>query len=182
MLRAGDNPPSQYPRDIQLALLECLWWTVHTKPRQEKALARDLLRSSIPYFLPMYEVRHHSHGRSWKTVLPLFPGYIFVCGDESDRHKVPDTGRTAKLIPVGYQAGLVSELSSITRVIESGLKVDPYPALKTKSSCQVRSGPLQGPEGQIVRRKGGARFTVTISILDQDASVEIDGSDLEPLD
>jgi len=129
----------------------------------------------------MYEVRHYSHGRSWKTVLPLFPAYIFVCGDKSDRLKVLDTGRIAKLIPVGNQAGLVSELSSITGFIESELKGDPYPALKTKSRCQVRSGPLQGLEGQVVRRKGSARFIVTISILGQGASVEIDGSELEPL-
>ena len=130
----------------------------------------------------MYEARRRSRGRSWKTVLPLFPGYILVCGDESDRLKVLDPGRTAKLIPVGDQANLVSELSSITRVIESGLRVDPYPALKTKSRCQVRSGPLNGLKGQVVRRKGSARFIVTISILGQGASVEIDGSELEPLD
>ena len=182
MLRAGDNPPSQYPQGIQLALLECLWWTVHTKPRQEKALARDLLRSSIPYFLPMYEARRRSHGRSWKAVLPLFPGYIFFCGDENDRLKALGTGRIANLIPVKDQGGLIAELSSLRRVMEAGLGVDPYPELETKSRCRVRSGPLQGMEGQVLRRKGKARFIVTISILGQGASVEIDGNELEPLD
>ena len=182
MLRASDNPPSLYPEEAQFALLDGLWRVAHTKPRQEKALARDLLRSSIPYFLPMYEARRRSRGRSWKAVLPLFPGYLFFCGDENDRLKVLETGRIAKLIPVRDQAGLVAELSSLRRVMEVGLGVDPYPALKTKNRCRVRSGPLQGMEGQVVRRKGKARFIVTISILGQGASVEIDGSELEPLD
>jgi len=182
MLRASDNPPSQYPEEAQFDLLEGLWWVVHTKPRQEKALARDLLRSSIPYFLPMYEARRRSRGRSWKAVLPLFPGYVFFCGDEDDRLKALETGRIAKMIPVRDQAGLVAELSSLRRVIEAGLGVDPYPALKTKRCCRVRSGPLQGLEGQVLRRKGKARFIVTISILGQGASVKIDGNELEPLD
>jgi len=182
MLRASDNPPSQYPEEIKFDLIEGLWWVVHTKPRQEKALARDLLRSSIPYFLPMYEARRRSRGRSWKAVLPLFPGYIFFCGDKDDRLRVLDTGRVAKLIPVRDQTGFVAELSSLRRVMDAGLGVDPYPELKTKNRCRVRSGPLQGLEGQVVRRKGKARFIVTISILGQGASVEIDGNELEPLD
>ena len=182
MLRSSDNPPSLHPEEARFDLLEGLWWVVHTKPRQEKALARDLLRSSIPYFLPMYEARRRSRGRSWKTVLLLFPGYVFFCGDEEDRLRVLETGRVAKLIPVRDQAALVAELSSLRRVMEAGLGVDPYPALKTKSRCRVRSGPLQGMEGQVLRRKGKARFIVTVSILGQGASVEIDGNELEPLD
>ena len=182
MLRASDNPPSLYPEEAQFDLIEGLWWVAHTKPRQEKALARDLLRSSIPYFLPMYEARRRSRGRSWKTVLLLFPGYVFFCGDEEDRLRVLETGRVAKLIPVRDQAALVAELSSLRRVMEAGLGVDPYPELKTKSRCRVRSGPLQGMEGQVLHRKGKAKFIVTISILGQGASVEIDGDELEPLD
>ena len=182
MLRSSDNPPSQYPEDAQFALIKGIWRVVHTKPRQEKALARDLLRSSIPYYLPMYEARRRSRKRSWKVVLPLFPGYVFFCGDEDDRLKALGTGRVARLIPVEDQAGLVTELSDLARVMESGLGVDPYPALKTKSHCRVRSGPLQGLEGRVVRRKGKTRFIVMISILGQGASVEIDGDELEPLD
>jgi transcription antitermination factor NusG len=114
-------------------------------------------------------------------VLPLFPGYVFFCGDEEDRLKALDTGRIAKMIPVPDQKGFVAELSSLRRVMDAGLGVDPYPALATKRRCRVRSGPLQGMEGQVLRRKGKARFIVTISILGQGASVEIDGDELEPL-
>ncbi len=182
MLQTSDNPPTLYPEDAQFDLVEGLWWVAHTKPRQEKALARDLLRSSIPYFLPMYEARRRSRGRSWKTVLLLFPGYIFFCGDKEDRLKAIETNRIANMIPVGDQDGLVAELSSLRRVMKAGLGVDPYPALKTESHCRVRSGPLQSMEGQVLHRKGKTRFVVTISILGQGASVEIDGDELEPLD
>jgi transcription antitermination factor NusG len=85
------------------------------------------------------------------------------------------------MIPVQDQAALVAELSSLKRVMEAGLGIDPYPALKTKSRCRVRSGPLQGMEGQVLHRKGKAKFIVTITILGQGASVEIDGTELEPI-
>jgi hypothetical protein len=181
MLKSSDNPPSIHPQDAQFDLIEGLWWVAHTKPRQEKALARDLLRSSIPYFLPMYEARRRSRGRSWKTVLLLFPGYVFFCGDEPSRITALESGRIANMIPVQDQAALVAELSSLKRVMEAGLGIDPYPALKTKSRCRVRSGPLQGMEGQVLHRKGKAKFIVTITILGQGASVEIDGTELEPI-
>ena len=181
MLKPSDNPPSLYPEEAQFEIIEGLWWVAHTKPRQEKALARDFLRSSIPYFLPMYEARRRSRGRSWKTTLLLFPGYVFFCGDEQDRRKALETGRIANLIPVTDQAAFVMELSSLNRVMDAGLGIDPYPAFKTKSRCRVRSGPLQGMEGQVLHRKGKAKFIVTITILGQGASVEIDGNELEPI-
>jgi transcription antitermination factor NusG len=129
----------------------------------------------------MYEARRRSRGRSWKTILPLFPGYVFFCGDENDRLKALGTGRIANLIPIQDQTGFVTELSALRRVMEAGLGIDPYPALKTKSRCRVRSGPLQGMEGQVLHRKGKAKFIVTITILGQGASVEIDGNELEPI-
>ena len=170
-----------HPEDAQLDVIEGIWWVAHTKPRQEKALARDLLRSSTPYFLPMYEAKKQSRGRSWKTMLLLFPSYVFFCSDEPGRMKALESGRIANMIPVQDQTALVAELSSLKRVMEAGLGMDPYPALKTESRCRVRSGPLQGMEGQVLRRQGKAKFIVTIAILGQGASVEIDGNELEPI-
>ena len=170
-----------HPEGAQFDLVEGLWWVAHTKPRQEKALARYLLRSSTPYFLPMYEAKRRSRGRSWKTSLLLFPGYVFFCSDEPGRITALESGRIANMIPAQDQAALVDELSSLQRVMEAGLGIDPYPALKTESRCRVRSGPLQGMEGQVLRRQGKAKFIVTITILGQGASVEIDGNELEPI-
>ena len=180
MLRASDNPSSQYPEEAQLDLIEGLWWVVHTKPRQEKALARDLLRSSIPYFLPMYEAIRRSRGRAWKTVLPLFPGYLFLCCSDEGRTEALKTNRIAGLIDVADQARLIEELSSIQRLLASKLAVDPYPTLKQGAACRIRRGSLAGLEGRVERRKGHVRFIVNVTILGQGAMVEIDADMLEP--
>lgn len=182
MLREQDNPPIVYPEQAELATLPGTWWVAHTKPRQEKSLAHDLIQSRVAYFLPMYEAKRTSRGRSWKTKLPLFPSYLFVCGQESERVASLKTGRVLATIPVPDQAKLVVELAAIQRLIVSGVGVDPYPALKRGSLCRVRSGPLQGIEGRVTQRQGATRFVVEVSILGQGAAVTIDGGLLEPVE
>ena len=182
MLLDCQNPPQRSPAGFILEKAQGSWWVARVLPRQEKALARDLLRASISYFLPMYTVVRSSRGRSWKATLPLFPGYVFVCGQEPDRSVALATGRIATLIAVHDQAGLVSELAAILRLTESGLAMDPYPALGRGSRCRVRSGPLQGVEGKVVRRKCQTRFVVDVTILGQGVTAEIDGSLLELAD
>ncbi len=171
-----------FPSDADLATMPGLWCVAHVKPRQEKALARDLLRSSMAYFLPMYEVRRKSRGRSWLATLPLFSGYMFLCGDEAHRLAAVKTGRIVRTIHVPDQEKLAAELSAIHRLVVSGMAVDPYPSLTTGKQCRVRSGPLKGVEGAVARRKGKSRFVVEVSILGQGAAVEIDGDLLEPID
>jgi len=182
MLADTDNPQALFPPDAELANLPGVWRVAHVKARQEKALARDLARSSVAYFLPMYEVRRESRGRSWRATLPLFPGYVFFCGDEDDRLGALKTSRVAKIIDVSDQQRLIGELTAIRRLTESGMSVDPYPSLTTGRRCRVRSGPLRGVEGAVARRKGATRFVVEVSILGQGAAVEIDGNLLEPAD
>src|SRR5438552_12553615 len=39
------------------------WWVLHTKPRAEKSLARRLLRSTTPFFLPLCKRQWRHRGR-----------------------------------------------------------------------------------------------------------------------
>ena len=182
MISLKDNPPTQSPAGLAIEDFTRMWWVAHTKPRQEKALAFDILRLGGSYFLPMYEVRRRKRGRSWKCLLPLFAGYLFLCGDDNDRLDALKTNRIANMINVADQAKLIDEISAIRRMLASGLTVDPYPSLKKGAACRIRSGPLAGLEGHVERRKDRARFIVNVTILGQGAMVEIDSDLLEPGD
>ena len=42
-----------FPEDLFSAVrTDRTWWVLHTKPRTEKALARDLRHAGVPHFLP----------------------------------------------------------------------------------------------------------------------------------
>ena len=62
------------------------WWCLHTKPRQEKAAARDLRTRRIAFFLPQVVREDRTpQGRKTRSIIPLFTGYLFLLGDDRDR-------------------------------------------------------------------------------------------------
>jgi len=180
-MTAVNNPPIRPDEDIPLGQFEGRWWVAHTKPRQEKALAWDFFRSDRLYFAPMYNATRRSKGRTWKTVLPLFPGYVFLCGSEDDRLFALQTNRIANIIEAPEQAKLLEELSAVQKLLDSGLAITSRSSLQKGTICRIRTGPLGGLEGRIEYHKSKARFVVNVSILGQAAMVEIDAELLEPL-
>ena len=120
MLKLSENPPIIWPEEVSIADFEGNWWVAHTKSRNEKALAWQLVNSHVPYFLPMHWKVSKSRGRTIRSLLPLFPGYLFFCGGEDQRLDVLKTNRAAGLIPVEDQKQLVRELLPIETMLKLG--------------------------------------------------------------
>ena len=151
----------------------------HTKPRQEKAFAHDLRRERIAYFLPLIEKLTIIRGRRFTPFLPLFPGYVFVCGSDEDRYECYARNRVATMIPVADQEELVGELVQIQRALDADAPVDPWPYLKRGRRCRVTAGPFAGIEGIISRRKDVTRLVLAVETLGQAVAMEIDAALLE---
>ena len=113
-------------------------------------------------------------------MLLLFPGYVFLCGDAGQRQRALESNRVANALPVADQAKLVAELSAIRRVLVSKKGFDPYSSLAQGKTCRIRSGPLAGLLGRVVRRKGRTRFVLNVTMLGQGVAVEIDAEMLDP--
>ncbi|AQT69359.1 transcriptional activator RfaH [Anaerohalosphaera lusitana] len=177
MLKASENPPVVWPEGVGIADFEGTWWVAHTKSRNEKALAWQMLKKEIQYFLPMAKKVTKRRGRTIRSFLPLFTGYIFFCGDESDRIEVLKTNRVANLIPVKDQDELVSDLEPIERVIREGQDIRPHNYVKAGQKCRVIAGPLMGTEGIAVTSGEGMRLVLQVDMLGQATSVEV-ASDL----
>jgi transcription antitermination factor NusG len=48
--------------------------------------------------------------------------------------------------------------------------------------ARIRSGALAGMEGVVVRQKGSLRVVLTVDLIMQSVAVEVDGTELEPID
>jgi transcriptional antiterminator NusG len=174
MLKVSENPPIIWPQSESVRDFEGQWWVVHTKSRNEKALAHDLINKDICYFLPMsWKVRRKSR-RTLRSLLPLFNGYLFFCGKENDRVALLKTNRVAHLIEVSDQQKLLDELVQIDQALRSGAPLTPHKYIKAGQKCRVIAGPLIGLEGIVVRSKNATRLVLQIDMLGQAASVEID--------
>ena len=182
MLKAQQNPPLTYPQDTAVDQLDGQWWVLHTKARNEKSLAWDLLKRDVSYFLPMHERLRSVRGRKIKTVVVLFPGYIFLCGAEQDRYTAMTTNRVASAIDVLDQPRIVRELTAIQMALHTPRQLDPFPYLQTGRRCVVTSGPFKGVEGCLVRRKNVDRLVLQIHVLGQAVSTEIDASLLQVIE
>jgi len=182
MLKVSENPPIIWPQVESLREFAGQWWVVHTRSRNEKALAHDLMSKDISYFLPMsWKVRRRSR-RTIRSFLPLFSGYLFFCGQEDQRVELLKTNRVANLIEVHDQQKLVDELVQIAQALRSGAPLTPHKYLKAGQKCRVIAGPLIGMEGIVVKAKNAIRLVLQIDMLGQAASVEIDIDLIEVLD
>ncbi len=155
------------------------WWVVHTRARHEKAVAATLARHRVRYYLPLVSVRHtYAKSRALFRV-PLFPGYLFLCGTADDREIALRTHRVANILVVQDQDRFRAELSQVHRAVESGRAVDLYPALRIGQPCRVTAGPLKGLEGVVVCQGRRCRMHLAVTMLGQSAVVEVDAALLE---
>jgi transcriptional antiterminator NusG len=174
MLKVSENPPIIWPQTESIRDFEGQWWVVHTRSRNEKALAHDLISKDISYFLPMsWKIRRKSR-RTTRSLLPLFNGYLFFCGREHQRVELLKTNRVAHLIEVDDQQKLLDELVQVNQALQSGAPLTPHKYIKAGQRCRVIAGPLIGLEGIVVRSKNATRLVLQIDMLGQAASVEID--------
>jgi transcriptional antiterminator RfaH len=150
------------------------WWVLHTRPRQEKSLARDLLFGRIPFYLPQVEHRSISRGRIFRSRIPLFTGYLFLLGDDRRRVAALATRHVVRALPVVEQEKLAEELAQVHRLIESGAPITPEDRLAPGSPVEICSGPLAGLRGVILRAGTRKRFIVKVDFIHQGASVELD--------
>lgn len=180
MLKLNENPPLTWP-DKRIRDFDGTWWAVHCKSRNEKALAWDMVHKKISYFLPMSLNVRKGNGRTTKTLLPLFPGYIFFCGNERQRLEVLRTNRVANIINVQDQAQLVQELEAIEKVLAVGIAIEPWQQFDRGCSHRVIAGPLVNTKGQIIHINGKTHFVLTVDVLGLTISVEIASDMLEKL-
>jgi len=182
LLKPGENPPVIWPEEESISDFAGLWWVAHTKSRNEKALAQDLVRKNINYFLPMTWKVRRQRGRTLRSLLPLFSGYLFFCGRENQRLELLRTNRVANLIEVKDQQKLLDELMQFEQAIRAGAPLTPYKYIKAGQRCRVIAGPLADLNGIVVRTKSATRLVLQIDMLGQAASVEIDIDMIEILE
>jgi transcription antitermination factor NusG len=182
LLKVSENPPITWPEVESIRDFQGQWWVAHTKSRNEKALAHDLIRRNISYFLPMsWKVRRKSR-RTIRSLMPLFGGYLFFCGDENERSELWRTDRVANMIEVKDQQKLLKELLQIEQALRAGAPLVPHKYLKMGQKCRVIAGPLLGLQGIVVETRSTTRLLLQVDMLGQAASVEIDIDMIETVD
>lgn len=158
------------------------WHVLHTKSRQEKALARTFDAAGIQYELPLIKVvRFYGH-RKREVVLPLFSNYIFVRGPLEVTYFAMTTRRVVNVISVHDQEGFDRDLKQIRLALAGGAELNPYRYLTVGRRVRVTAGPFKDVEGLIEEKPKPDRLILQIDVLGRAAGLEIDASLLEPVE
>ena len=157
------------------------WYAIWTRSRHEKHVRDQLSLKHVDVFLPTITKWSRWKDRKKKIDWPLFPGYVFARFDPTDR--LPILKCDGVVTIVGSE-GLPSpipevEIDGIRTLIESELSYDPCPLIKEGMMVEVKSGPLKGVVGRLVRKGSHARLVLSVDLIGQAVSVEVDAADVK---
>jgi transcription antitermination factor NusG len=138
---------------------------------------------SVEHFLPLYQSVRRWKDRRVQLELPLFPGYVFVRLALRDRLQVLEIPSVTRL--VGFNGSPTplpdGEIEALKASLEGGVRVVPHPYLKVGRRVRITSGPFEGLEGILIRKKSELRFVISLDLIQRSVAVHCDAADVEPL-
>lgn len=169
--------------DSRALLSEARWYAAYTRANHEKSVAEQLCVRSVENFLPLYASIRKWKDRRVKLDLPLFPGYVFVRLALRDRLHVQLVPGVVRLVGFGgTPAELPTEdVEALQLGLARGLHIEPHPYLTEGRRVRLTSGPLDGMQGILLRRKGNFRVVVSLELIQRSVVVDVDVADVEPL-
>ena len=157
------------------------WYAVWTRSRHEQVVREQLERKGLEAFLPTITRWSRWKDRKKQIDWPLFPGYCFVRFNGAER--LPVLKCTGVVNIVSFDGDIVPipehEIESIRRLVESDLQFDPCPLIREGMMVEVTHGPLKGVVGRLVRKGSHARLMLSVDLIGQAVSVEVDASDVK---
>ena len=159
------------------------WWALYTRHQREKVVADMLAAKGFEVFLPLYESTRRWKDRRKVLSLPLFPCYLFVRGGLYRRLEVVSTPGVHTILYRGDHIAVVPEMEidAIQRAVAGTYRAEPHPFLRCGFRVRVIRGALEGVEGILVRKKNLCRLVLSVAMLSQSVSVEVNAWDVEPL-
>ena len=158
------------------------WYAVWTRSRHEKLVREQLAEKHVEVFLPTITKWSRWKDRKKQIEWPLFPSYCFArfVGDErlavlKCEGVVRIIGSEGRPSPIPSQ-----EIESIRQLVDSELAFDPCPLIKEGMMVEVKAGPLKGVVGRLVRKGSHARLVLSVDLIGQAVSVEVDAADVKP--
>lgn len=172
--------------NVPLAQLPGRWCIVQTIPRHERRVARGLSESRIGCYVPLVErVQRKPCGEKYRSVTPLFGGYVFARSVEpfarADCHpKVRSS--ILPILPVVDQLLLTLQLGQLQQAEMLGMVGETQRMdLVVGRRCIVRPPhKFQGVEGVLIRRNDRKQqFVIEVTALGAGYSLDIPSEFLE---
>jgi transcription antitermination factor NusG len=166
-----------------LSVLQQHWYVVHTRSNYEQRVVRELSARNFEIYLPVFRELHRWKDRNKLIERPLFPGYVFVHMIDSapSRLAIFKIDGVVRILGQGDRIEAVAEeeIDALRRLLNITGRCLAHPLLREGAWVRVKSGALKGLEGLLVGLKNRTRLVLSVTLLSQSVSTEIDASDVE---
>ena len=161
---------------------ELQWYALWTRSRHEQVVREQLESKHIESFLPTVTRWSRWKDRKKKVAWPLFPGYCFARFNPRDRLPVLTCTGVVHIISFEGEPAPIPEreIGGIRLLVESELAYDPCPMIHEGMMVEVAHGPLRGVVGRLTRKGPHARLVLSVDLIGQAVSVEVDAADVRP--
>jgi transcriptional antiterminator NusG len=146
-------------------------------------VVRDqIAKKGIEAFLPTIARWSRWKDRKKKIDWPLFPGYCFARFHMRERLPVLKCTGVVNIISFEGEPAPIPEheIQGIRQLVESDLAYDPCPLIREGMMVEVMHGPLKGVIGRLLRKNEKARLVLSVDLIGQAVSVEVDAADVRP--
>ena len=157
------------------------WFAARTRSRHERAVLTRVEDEGLEAFLPTSPRWSRWKDRKKRIDWPLFPGYCFV---HVTPGVLPRVRKCAGVVSIVSSEGRPAsipdyEIESVRRLVASHLTGDPCPLIQEGALVEVTSGPLRGVVGRLVRKGSQSRLVMSVGILGEGVSVDVDAADVK---
>ncbi len=160
----SENASSQAPSDDGRLSDFVQWFAVWTRSRHEQVVREQLEKKKIDF--------------------PLFPGYCFAQFDPAHALHILKCTGVVNIVSFDGKPAVIPayEVDSIRLLVGSEMQFDPCPLIREGMMVEVLHGPLRGVVGRLVRKDAHhARLILSVDLIGQAVSVEVDAADVRPL-
>jgi len=161
------------------------WFVLRTKPRNEFKVYDQIIQKQIEVFLPSVDTLRIWSDRRKKISVPLFPSYIFIYGDESERRNaISETIGAMGYLMYRRRPAIITqnEINNIKISLMEPERVRIEEIQITKGDLvEVSHGPFKGMTGIISELRGTYKLVVNITELSASLNIELNASEIKLL-
>ena len=172
-----------FDQKIEESLVAKKWFVVYTCSRAEKKVSRALTDLKIEHYLPLRkELRQWKDRKKWVESV-LFPSYVFVFIENSNRFVLYEIPGFLKFISFCGNHTVINDeqITKIKKICNFDGAVEINTDFSIGIEVLITSGYFSGFRGQLITKGDRNRLRIEILELSCNAVIEIDKNSVQKI-
>jgi len=157
------------------------WYALYLRSRYEKHAHHALQDKGVESFLPLVEEVHTWSDRKKRVEEPLFRGYLFVRTDLTNKLAILQTDGVVHFVGIGGKVSPIpdEQINWVRILVRHPDRVLRESYIAEGERVRVIAGPFIGLQGYVLKVKSSTRVVVSLDVIAQSVSVDIEPAFLE---